>query len=78
MQDVLFGVSKNGIGCFVPGCAVLHSSNFLTDMHEPEDAVNVKAENMIMDNGPAPADHLKENKEDLDQKRDKDQGIHNF
>ena len=31
MRDVLSGVSKNGMGCFVPGCFVLHSfqiSNF--------------------------------------------------
>ena len=25
MRDVLSGVSKNGMGCFVPGCFVLHS-----------------------------------------------------
>ena len=25
MWDVLSGVSKNGMGCFVPGCFVLHS-----------------------------------------------------
>ena len=25
MRYVLFGVSKNGIGCFVLGCFVLHS-----------------------------------------------------
>ena len=25
MRDVLSGVAKNGIGCFVPGCFVLHS-----------------------------------------------------
>ena len=24
--DVLSGVAKNGMGCFVPGCFVLHSS----------------------------------------------------
>ena len=26
MRDVLSGVAKNGMGCFVPGCFVLHSS----------------------------------------------------
>ena len=25
MWDVLSGVAKNGMGCFVPGCFVLHS-----------------------------------------------------
>ena len=25
MRDVLSGVAKNGMGCFVPGCFVLHS-----------------------------------------------------
>ena len=25
MRDVLSGASKNGMGCFVPGCFVLHS-----------------------------------------------------
>ena len=79
--DVLSGVA-NRCGMFCAGCQKMAwdvlSSNFLTDMHEPKDAVNVKAENMIMDDGPAPADRLKDNKEDLDQKRDKDQGIHNF
>ena len=25
LWDVLSGVSKNGMGCFVPGCFVLHS-----------------------------------------------------
>ena len=29
MRDVLSGVSKNGMGCFVPGCFVLHSESFL-------------------------------------------------
>ena len=28
MRDVLSGVTKNGMGCFVPGCFVLHSSAF--------------------------------------------------
>ena len=27
MRDVLSGVAKNGMGCFVPGCFVLHSKN---------------------------------------------------
>ena len=27
MRDVLSGVAKNGMGCFVPGCFVLHSYN---------------------------------------------------
>ena len=26
MRDVLSGVAKNGMGCFVPGCFVLHLS----------------------------------------------------
>ena len=26
MPDVLSGVAKNGMGCFVPGCFVLHLS----------------------------------------------------
>ena len=26
MWDVLSGVLKNGMGCFVPGCFVLHSA----------------------------------------------------
>ena len=25
MRNVLSGVAKNGMGCFVPGCFVLHS-----------------------------------------------------
>ena len=29
MRDVLSGVSKYGMGCFVPGCFVLHSHDFI-------------------------------------------------
>ena len=30
MWDVLSRVSKNGMGCFVPGCFVLHSKTCVT------------------------------------------------
>ena len=32
MWDVLSGVAKNGMGCFVPGCFVLHSQKIQTNL----------------------------------------------